>query len=223
MRKLLLVMLLLLPVLAEDKRDICIRHFERSRMGGQLLASISNLKNIATAAEMYEADKGQLPTSLQQLTPQYLRTIPTNPANGKSYDYKRVDATHYLITTQGDAFKPMGVPANYPRYEGVIEPTPDFKKMTSAQSQAYLARLEAERKNPQPQPVYWKPGQLVPKRSTSRNNDLLMQATTELTTASVSGDYSKALGLYKRALQAGGLYPWEESEIRQFLKEMGDK
>ncbi len=223
MRLLILFLLVTLPVLAEDKREICTRHFERSKMGAQLVACTSNLKNIATATEMYATDHGgQLPTSIQQLTPEYLRTLPTNPASGKGYDYKLVDATHYLITTQGDSFKPMGVPPGYPRYEGAST-MGDIDKMTMAQKKALLAKMAAEDRNPPQQPVYWKPGQLVPRRANNRDNDLRVQADAELLSATVSGDYSKALALYKKALQVGGLYPWEQADLRQLLKEMGER
>ncbi|MFN8609390.1 MAG: hypothetical protein U0931_17765 [Vulcanimicrobiota bacterium] len=44
----------------------------------------SNLKNIATALEMYSTDyAGRYPTSLAPLTPNYLKTIPTCPAGAK--------------------------------------------------------------------------------------------------------------------------------------------
>lgn len=51
---------------------------------GKTTACKSNLKNIATALEMYSTDNaGRYPTSLAPLTPMYLKTIPTCPAAAK--------------------------------------------------------------------------------------------------------------------------------------------
>lgn len=59
-------------------------NFVRARSQGQLTACKSNLKNIATAMEMWSTDNaGKYPTSLEALTPNYLRSIPVCPAAGR--------------------------------------------------------------------------------------------------------------------------------------------
>ena len=55
----------------------------RGRPDGRLVACKSNLKNIATAIEMYGTDfEDSLPPKMESLTPNYLRTIPQCPAYG---------------------------------------------------------------------------------------------------------------------------------------------
>ncbi|MGE0492296.1 MAG: DUF3352 domain-containing protein [Vulcanimicrobiota bacterium] len=58
--------------------------FGGARAQGQYTACKSNLKNIATACEMYSTDwSGRYPTELALLTPNYLKTIPSCPAAQK--------------------------------------------------------------------------------------------------------------------------------------------
>lgn len=56
-------------------------NFFQARSQGQLTACKSNEKNIATGVEMWASDhKGVYPAKLAQLTPSYLKRIPTCPA-----------------------------------------------------------------------------------------------------------------------------------------------
>ena len=60
---------------------ILLPSFLRSRAPGQLTACKSNLKNIGTALEMYSTDfAGKYPRNIDQLRPNYLKTIPECPA-----------------------------------------------------------------------------------------------------------------------------------------------
>ena len=66
-------------VLVLIKPGCMLRGGEQSR----LCACKSNLKNIATAIEMYGTDfEDSLPPKMESLTPNYLRTIPQCPAYG---------------------------------------------------------------------------------------------------------------------------------------------
>jgi competence protein ComGC len=42
---------------------------------------------INLAARAYELDKGHRPASLNDLVPDYLKTIPQDPSTGKNMDY----------------------------------------------------------------------------------------------------------------------------------------
>lgn len=70
------------------------------RAGSYLTFCNSNVKNIGTAFEMYATDwSGKYPTSLTQLTPNYLKTLPECDAAGKmSYACasKKVPANLYV-------------------------------------------------------------------------------------------------------------------------------
>ena len=66
---------------------------------GQMAACESNLKNIATALEMYATDyKGEYPPSLDYLTANlggqwgsYMKSIPLCPSCEKPYNYQKVE------------------------------------------------------------------------------------------------------------------------------------
>jgi len=67
-------------------------NFMRARGDGLLTVCKSNLKNIGTAMEMYAHDnRGFYPRKLDDLTPQYLKTLPTCPVADKlTYHYVSV-------------------------------------------------------------------------------------------------------------------------------------
>lgn len=101
-------------------------NFERARGQGQLTACKSNLKNIATACEMWASDNaGRYPKELSQLTPSYLKTIPTCPTAGKdsySATYKaQANPDFFAVACGGHNH---GTPDDFPQYnanEGLIE------------------------------------------------------------------------------------------------------
>lgn len=102
----------------------------RSSNGGQLTACKSNLKNIATALEMYSTDNGGLyPHSLEQLTPMYLKSIPSCPSarrNTYSASYQHQDHPDlFTIDCHGLNHTGKGIHSpNYPRFgnvDGLIE------------------------------------------------------------------------------------------------------
>ena len=81
----------------------------------------SNLKNIGTAAEMYSTDNsGRYATSLKQLVPGYLPTIPTCPAaTTDTYSPAFTSASNpdaYTVVCVGDVHRYAGVPINWPQY-----------------------------------------------------------------------------------------------------------
>jgi len=120
---------------------IVVPNFLKARARGQLTACKSNLKNLATALEMYSSEhKGRYPERLDQLIPgNYLRQIPTCPSRsalwgrslGPGHDYT------YEVTTRPDYFSMCckgdhanayrgfeGDPHYYPRYdskEGLLD------------------------------------------------------------------------------------------------------
>lgn len=82
------------------------------------IACSSNLKNIATALEMYSTDyQGRYPAKLAELTPDYLRSIPQCPAAGSdsySATYKHTDKPYsFEVACQGDHH---GQGTNLPSY-----------------------------------------------------------------------------------------------------------
>jgi type II secretory pathway pseudopilin PulG len=106
---------------------ILVPNFLRARARGQLTACKSNLKNLATALEMYASDnEGHYPHSLDMLTPKnYLKSIPTCPAAGKvTYqDYRcAIEPDRYSLSCCGKNHRTS--PENFPQYsseKGLIE------------------------------------------------------------------------------------------------------
>jgi hypothetical protein len=71
----------------------------RQMAGNHLTHCKSNLKNIATALEMYASDYGgRYPRSLQALPPNYLKALPTCPITGSDY------TDTYRVSTNPDGF-----------------------------------------------------------------------------------------------------------------------
>ncbi len=98
-----------------------------SRTYGQLTSCKSNLKNTATALEMYARDHhGAYPLDLSQLVPNYLRILPSCPSARKdtySVAY-HVHGDAYTMFCSGENHARASTPAGYPRYtsrEGLIE------------------------------------------------------------------------------------------------------
>jgi hypothetical protein len=93
------------------------------RHSGQFTTCQSNLKNIGTALEMYSTDyKGHYPPSLNALTPNYIKQIPTCPSSGTNNGYigsyvvaQSPDA--YTVCCAGSYHGSAGTPANYPMYD----------------------------------------------------------------------------------------------------------
>jgi hypothetical protein len=109
---------------------VLVPNFIKARAQGQTTACKSNLKNIGTALEMYSTDwSGKYPTSLDTLTPNYLRTIPECPAAG-SMTYKahfgpkakgntEGYADYYYVECAGSSHEDVGIPADYPAFSSI--------------------------------------------------------------------------------------------------------
>ncbi len=63
------------------------------------MACESNLKNIGTALDMSSTDHGSYPSQLSELTPNYLKSVPTCPS-GKSYGAE-ISGDKYLVYCAG--------------------------------------------------------------------------------------------------------------------------
>lgn len=107
---------------------ILVPNFVKARGQGQLTACKSNQSNLATGLEMWSADnQGRYPKEMSQLTPEYLKQIPTCPAaQADTYSQSYQVSSQpdlYTFYCQGHHHKPQ-VPANFPQYnamQGLIE------------------------------------------------------------------------------------------------------
>lgn len=97
--------------------------FEMQRDYGKFISCQSNCKNIGTALEMWSTDnRGHYPKSLKQITPNYLKAIPTCPAAGKdtyssSYAMTMQPRDFYSFCCKGKNHASLGIPADYPKYD----------------------------------------------------------------------------------------------------------
>lgn len=99
---------------------IMFPHFWQAYARGRVTACASNLKNIATAIQVYSAEYGQFPKNLGVLTPEYLKIMPICPEAGcdtytTSYELND-DATSYVICCKGSNHTPLGYKADEPYY-----------------------------------------------------------------------------------------------------------
>lgn len=123
----------LLAVLAA----IFVPKFVRARAGGLLTACKSNLKNIGDATEWYAAEHdGKCPTSMVELTPKYIKMLPTCPASeGRSYSlsvgpnapFSDGRTKYYYVACVGENHTADNVTGDFPAYnriQGLIERSP---------------------------------------------------------------------------------------------------
>lgn len=94
---------------------------------GQLTSCKSNLKNLATALEMYSEDhRGEYPVTLASLTPNYLKVVPNCPRAGRN-TYSQTytsQAQAFTMWCSGHHHANVGTPENFPQYtsrDGLIE------------------------------------------------------------------------------------------------------
>ena len=115
----LMIVIAIIAILAA----ILVPNFIRARAQGQLTACKSNLKNIGTALEMYSTDfAGRYPSTSLQLTPNYLKTIPTCPSVGSvTYAFEmHSNPDLYTVVCGGTNHQGAGVTVgNYPQYTSV--------------------------------------------------------------------------------------------------------
>lgn len=90
----------------------------------QVAACRANLKNVATALEMYSTDnQGAYPASLSQLTPNYLKVLPDCPAAGaQTYLESYQVATHpdnFTLFCSGHHHEAAGMGPDHPLYNSI--------------------------------------------------------------------------------------------------------
>lgn len=122
----LMIVIAIIAILAA----ILVPNFLKARAQGQLTACKSNLKNMATALEMYASDfGGRYPNTgtLAQLTAgNYLKTIPTCPAAGKD-TYTTSGSGVFTSITTPDSFTMMCVGTNHAKaYTGYSTSSQNF-------------------------------------------------------------------------------------------------
>jgi hypothetical protein len=112
---------------------------------GQLTACKSNLKNLGTAMEMYSTDhSGRYPKTLAQLTPDYLKVIPTCPAGGVYFMKSSANPDSYRIECRTDAHKAQGIAGNKPFYtseEGLGGTEGELPPEAAAEAEAMSALI----------------------------------------------------------------------------------
>ena len=106
---------------------IFVPGFIMARGQGQRTACCSNMKNIGVGLEMWSRDNnGHYPDTLDQITPHYLRVIPTCPSAGtdsysSTYTFAESDREKgipdsYTFYCNGTYHTTVGEEANYPQY-----------------------------------------------------------------------------------------------------------
>ena len=99
---------------------LTIPHFRRSVQKAHLAACQSNLRNIASAVELYRNDTEYYPDDLKKLTPDYLKNIPTCPAvdldtYGPGYVVND-DKSAYTVSCKGNNHSSLGLGEDQPYF-----------------------------------------------------------------------------------------------------------
>ncbi len=107
------------PLLTDDKTPAPQSTYDDSR--SPLEQCQFNIKNIATALEMWASDnRGRYPRSISEVAPHYLKVIPTCPVAGRDtyQNTYRVSTSPdiYTFFCQGHHHKNEGLPENFPFY-----------------------------------------------------------------------------------------------------------
>ncbi len=118
----LMIVIAIIAILAA----ILVPNFLKARAQGQLAACESNIKNLATALEMYATDNtGTYPASLGVLTSStsgggYMKTIPICPSfrATSSYAYSAVSVpdNFTMYCSGANAHASAGTTTGYPQY-----------------------------------------------------------------------------------------------------------
>lgn len=100
---------------------ILLPNLMRAGAQGRLSSCKTNLRNIATAIEMYALDNGsQPPVTMAKVLPDYLASIPRCPSNStdtysSGYTWANLPMA-YTLSCQGDNHPAVGMPPDYPVY-----------------------------------------------------------------------------------------------------------
>jgi len=95
--------------------------FLRARASSPLTGCVSHLKNIGIAMEMFSSDhNGHYPKCLAEITPRYLKTLPTCPDGRKmSYSYVSIDSPDiYTVWCNGN-YHIRTCSINMPEYDSL--------------------------------------------------------------------------------------------------------
>lgn len=96
-------------------------NFMRARRDAWFMQCRTHLKEIGTALDSYSKAHGdRYPTSLSELTPQYLQSLPHCPADDRS-SYGYLHSTHpeiYTVYCQGSLHTTITQP-DCPRYDSI--------------------------------------------------------------------------------------------------------
>src|SRR3989304_5176392 len=90
----LLIVVAIIAILAA----ILIPNFLQSRASASVAASKSNMRNLATALEAYQADKLRYPATLPNLVATYIGSIAPDPCSATAYSY--------AVDADGSTFRP---------------------------------------------------------------------------------------------------------------------
>jgi len=120
----LMIVILIIGILA----SIVLPHMVKGRYQAQYTSCQANLRNLASALEIYHTDKDQYPDSgelkeklfqANGANPPYMQPEPTCPSNNVTYGYEVDDVQHHNYTSYCRGIHHIiikAVPEGYPQY-----------------------------------------------------------------------------------------------------------
>lgn len=120
-KKTVLILLAVMLLVALGVAAFFARIFYADRARNTFVGCTSNLKNIATALEMYSTDNlGLYPKQLSQIVPKYLKLIPECPSAGEdTYSSTYTSAAKpdaFTLYCQGHHHEHVNIPQDHPAY-----------------------------------------------------------------------------------------------------------
>ena len=112
------IVIVILAVLAM----ILLPNYVRARSRGRLSACETNLRNMASALEVYSTDNArQFPSRLEELSPTFVQSIPTCPSAGSSAAYldgftSARNPAAYTLSCTGGWHVDLGLGENSPSF-----------------------------------------------------------------------------------------------------------
>lgn len=96
--------------------------YVRARSRGRLSACETNLRNVASALEVYSTENGKhFPTALTDLAPTYIQSVPTCPSAGNGTAYiqgftSKTNPSAYTLSCKGAWHRDLGLPEDAPAF-----------------------------------------------------------------------------------------------------------
>jgi len=104
-------------------------HIKYARSRAELMKTVSRIRKLRNAVELYKHEKRKLPPGLKVLAPKYISKKMLKPIRGSHFSYKALPGGKFAIKSPKDKFKDLGVMGPNPSYHSLKGFTGDFPRI----------------------------------------------------------------------------------------------